>query len=135
MLRAAYGYNYSRFVDYKPKGKDYSHNVVPLTPRHTLSVMGDYTVNTPLNWMDRITFSAGTTALGPIYWSEENDFQQPLYALLDAKVRMEWKNVGLEVWGKNLTSTKYAVYGFKMGNSFAQAGRPLTFGCTVNYQF
>lgn len=135
VLRAAYGYNYSRFVDYKPSGKDYSHNVVPLTPRHTLSVMGDYTVNTPLNWMDRITFSAGTTALGPIYWSEENDFQQPLYALLDAKVRMEWKNVGLEVWGKNLTSTKYAVYGFKYNGNFAQAGRPLTFGCTVNYQF
>lgn len=135
VLRAAYGYNYSRFVDYKPKDKDYSHNVVPLTPRHTLSVMGDYIVNTPLNWMDRITFSAGTTALGPIYWSEENDFQQPLYALLDAKVRMEWKNVGLEVWGKNLTSTKYAVYGFKYNGNFAQAGRPLTFGCTVNYQF
>ena len=52
MLRAAYGYNYARFVDYKQEtvaaaGKpakvvDYAHHIVPLTPQHTLSAMGDY---------------------------------------------------------------------------------------------
>ena len=44
-------------------------------------------------------------------------------------------NLGVELWGKNLTSTKYVVYGFKSSANYAQAGRPLTFGCTVNYQF
>ena len=35
--------------------------------------------------MDRLTFSVGTSALGRIYWHEDNDAQQPFYALLDAK--------------------------------------------------
>lgn len=145
VLRAAYGYNYARFIEYKQEtvgaaGKpakvvDYAHHIVPLTPRHTLSAMGDYTVEKPLNLMDRLTFSVGTTALGRIYWHEDNEAQQHFYALLDAKVRMEWKNLGVELWGKNLTSTKYVVYGFKFGANYAQAGRPLTFGCTLNYQF
>jgi hypothetical protein len=61
---------------------------------------------------------------------------QNFYALLNAKVAITKGMFTWEVWGKNLTDTEYMAYGFKSGKTnYAQDGKPLMFGTTIELNF
>ena len=69
---------------------------------------------------------------GKIYWNEENDISQNLYALLGAKVSFVCKNFTLDLWGENLTDTDYRTFYFmSISNSFLQRGRSRQLGVTL----
>ena len=71
--------------------------------------------------------------MGRIYWNEQNDRSQPFYTLLDASIRFEQRHYAIDIWGRNLTGTRYDTFYFEsIGNSFLQRGRPRTFGVTLS---
>ena len=135
LFTANYGYTYARFLDYKKnKTTDYSGNMLPLVPRHTMDVAGQYTIH-PRRGLDAIRLSTDVQGVGKLYWHENNGQAQKFYALLNAKAAFQKGIVTLELWGKNLTSTDYLSYYFISTSSYAQKGKPLTFGANVIVDF
>ncbi|ADV44711.1 TonB-dependent receptor plug [Bacteroides helcogenes P 36-108] len=130
-LQLNYGYAYARFLNYiKSEKQNYSGNFLPMVPRHTLSLNGGYTFHIQSQLVDRFTFSAGLTGIGPIYWNEDNKVRQDFYTLLNAKVSASKGWFTWEVWGKNLSDTNYLSYYFVSSGAFAQRGKPITFGAS-----
>ena len=71
---------------------------------------------------------------GKIYWNEDNTLSQPFYALLGAGVTYTKGALSLQLWGKNLTATRYHTFYFmSIGNEFLQRGKGIEAGLTVRY--
>lgn len=131
-LRLSYGYTYARFLDYqKSETVSYTGNMLPLVPRHTLSLNGSYTITPRQGIMDRLVLSVGLNGMGKIYWNEDNLVSQRFYALLNAKASATFGPVTWELWGKNLTDTDYLTYYFKDSAAYGQKGRPVSFGTSL----
>lgn len=135
-LNVNYGYTYARFLSYKKSETvDYSGNRLPMVPNHTLGCNATYTVF-PSGWLDRVMVNVGVNGLGRIYWADDNVTYQNFYSLLNAKVALTKGMVTWELWGKNLTDTRYMAYGFKSSTGhYAQAGSPLMFGTSIEVNF
>ncbi|MCM1108024.1 MAG: TonB-dependent receptor [Clostridium sp.] len=144
----SYGYTHSVFKKYEPgltdtQGKEvnYNGNYVPFAPRHTVSAGIDYTFHpTGIHGLHTLTIGVDMTGAGEIYWTEDNSLKQPFYALLNAHVQFHVGQVWLNLWGKNLTSTRYNVFCFTNQVTmqelrFAQPGRPLQFGVDASIHF
>lgn len=133
---ANYGYTYARFLSYEKSATvSYTNNRLPMVPNHTLSLDANYTVN-PTGWLDRFMVNVGLRGLGRIYWAEDNVVSQNFYTTLNAKMAFTKGIVTWELWGKNLTDTNYMAYGFKSSTgNYAQAGKPLMFGTTIELNF
>lgn len=135
LLALNYGYTDARFVEYeKEVGKQrvaYGGNYLPLVPRHTFSLTGGYTLHPTCSCIDQLTLQGGVTAVGPIYWHEDNQAKQQLYALVNLKIGVSKGCFTWEVWSKNLTNTNYLSYYFTTRKSYAQQGKPLTYGTSV----
>lgn len=145
---AAYGYTHSTFRRYETGERnadgtavDYKGNRVPFVPSHQFA--------TGLSWRQPLAkgafakgllFGVSCTGAGQIYWNEENTLKQPFYALLNAHVGIDFGPAQVEVWGKNLTDTRYDTFAFTSQAStrelkFAQQGRPLQFGVDLKIHF
>jgi hypothetical protein len=114
---------------------DYSGHYIPYAPQHTAHglVMAQYRVGK--KWLQALSLALRVNCIGPIYWNEQNDCKQQLYALMGANFSLEWKYVQLQLWSKNLTGTAYNVFYFRsMGNDFLQKGKPREFGGTVKIE-
>ena len=132
----SYGYTYARFLDYHKSAKqDYSNNKLPLVPRNTLGLNASYTMMPAGGFLDRLTFSTGLTGIGRIYWAEDNAVSQDFYMLLNAKVSAVRGILTWELWGKNLTQTKYTTYSFRSSADYAQRGKPISFGTSLIVNF
>lgn len=123
---ATYGYTHSQLLDYKD-------NKVPFIPSHTFSAMADYR-------MGKFTVGLNVAGNGPTYWDVDNEYRQKLYATLGAHAMVDFGVIKLNVWGRNLTDTKYntmLVNSSIDGNnrSFAQQGNPLQVGADVILHF
>lgn len=123
---ATYGYTHSQLLDYKD-------NKVPFIPSHTFSAMADYRIG-------KFTIGLNVAGNGPTYWDVDNEYRQKLYATLGAHAMVDFGVIKLNVWGRNLTDTKYntmlvnsSIDGTK--RSFAQQGNPLQVGADVILHF
>lgn len=145
---ASYGFTHSIFREYETgltdaegQAVDYNGNHVPFAPRHTLSAGTDYTFfRTKQKVLKEVTVGADMTGVGEIYWTEDNLLKQPFYALLNAHVTFNFGNVGLDIWGKNLTDTRYDIFCFTSRATmqelrFSQPGRPIQFGADLKVHF
>jgi outer membrane receptor protein involved in Fe transport len=136
-----YGFTMATFTDYKVhidsiNIDDSSGNRVPFSPQHTLSVSADYKWIVNKKLLDGIYFNVQCVGNGNIYWTEENEINQPFYALLNANISFRKKQFQLDVWGKNLSNTNYLAFYFEtLGNPFAQKGNPVQFGATFSLKF
>ncbi len=141
LLTAAYGYTHATFLDYNDGENNYAGKFVPFAPMHSVAVTGAYTWEFARE--HSLTLSAQFMGQGGIYWTEANDVEQPFYGLLDASLSYNWRWLGFSLWGKNLTCTRYNTFYFETMNaedlstvnSFAQQGRPITFGANVTFTF
>ena len=132
-----YGFTRATFTDYDTsaddKGADYSGNYVPFVPMHTLNADASYT------WFlknSRLTVGAGCHGAGRIYWTESNNAYQNFYALLDARATLELSNIGITLWGKNLTGTRYNTFYFESANRcFEQHSTPFQLGIDLSMHF
>ena len=132
-LQVAYGYTRATFVKFDTGKADYAGNFIPYAPQHTLYAGASYTLRTGWNWLEYVIFRVAANGAGRLYWNEANTFSQPFYALLEASIRFEHRHWAVDVWGRNLTDTRYDTFYFmSIGNSFLQRGRPRTFGVSLS---
>ena len=131
-LQASYGYTYAKMLEARMGvGKDYSGNMLPLVPRHTLSFNANYVVNNLGRIADKLMFHANLTGVGPLYWREDNAVKQSFYTLLNLKAALTRGIFTLEVWSRNTLATHYLTYYFVAPKPMAQKGKPFTIGTTL----
>ncbi len=141
-LSAAYGFTRATFTDYdlgttEGVSADYSGNRVPFAPEHTLGALASFTQPLRGRFLRSVGASLHATGAGRIYWDEANTFSQPFYATLDARLSAELAGgVSVELWGSNLTATRYSAFAFEsLERRFAQLGAPRRFGLDVSLHF
>lgn len=84
--------------------------------------------------IDALVFRVGYSGVGKIYWDDANTASQPFYGLLSASVTIEKGAAEIDLWGKNLTGTRYDTFFFKsVGNCFVQRGKPTMLGISVRF--
>ena len=123
---ATYGYTHSQLLDYED-------NQVPFIPTHTFSAMTDYRIG-------KFTVGLNVAGNGPTYWDVDNEYRQKLYATLGAHAMVDFGCIKLNVWGRNLTDTKYNTMLVNSSidgtnRSFAQQGNPLQVGADIIMHF
>ena len=141
----SYGYTHAAFRRYDDKidGKDVSYkgNFVPFVPAHTLSASASYRIPLSNKVLHALTVGLNTTAQGKTYWDETNAYSQAFYACFGANVRFDFaKDISLNLWGRNLTNTRYNTFAFDSSATgaslyFAQRGAPLQSGATLSIHF
>lgn len=127
-----YGFTHSDFRQFEENGISYRGKTVPFAPQQTLSLAGTYEL--PIKnckHLSAIRFSTDWTAMGKIYWNEENTRSQNFYGLLNGSITLVQGDYSLSGWVRNATDSDYKTFYFEsIGNEFAQRGMPITFGAT-----
>lgn len=135
-LAGSYGYTNARFRKFSDGINNYKGNYLPYAPRNTLFLQGVWGVPTHNSILGNITFDLNMRGIGSIYWNEANTEFQNLYFLLGAGITLGTDTLNLQLWGKNLTDTKYYTFYFmSMGNEFLQRGRGPEIGATLRCCF
>ena len=133
-MNLSYGYCDARFVRYNDGKADYKDKHVPYCPQHTLFAQAFYTYNFRggNDWAQSITLDASLKGTGEIYWNEANTQRQPFYALLGSSITLAGKHYSLQLWGHNLTGTRYNTFYFvSISHEFLQRGRERMLGATL----
>ena len=134
-MDASYGFTDARFIDFNDGMGNYAGHFIPYAPKHTLNGLVMVQYRADKKWLEAISLSVRANTNGPVYWNEQNDCKQNIYATLGANLSLEWKYVQLQLWTKNLTGTQYDVFYFRsMGNDFLQKGRPRELGATLRFE-
>lgn len=121
----AAGSKHNEYISYKDKN-------VPFVPKHQFSAMADWRVD--LNGPDvfrSITFGLNAAGQGRTYWEADNELSQKFYAVVGAHIALDMGAVVLDVWGRNITNTRYNTFlvNSKLTNqNFAQLGNPAQMG-------
>ena len=124
-LNLSYGFTNAKFIEYAGDAV-YDDNYVPFVPRHTVAAAAEYMFS-----VKRVHFNIGAnvTGAGRTYWTESNSASEPFYLLLGAHVGARYKNVAINIWGKNLTDKQYVPFYFEsLSQGLAQTCRPRQFG-------
>lgn len=133
-LNGSYGYTNARFREFFSGKTDYKGKVIPYAPQNTLFLQTLFYVSPRRGVVKHWIFDLNLKGTGKIYWNEENARWQKFYAQLGASVTAEGKHWSIQLWGKNLTGTRYHTFYFmSMGNEFLQRGRPWQIGATLRF--
>lgn len=139
-LFTEYGYVSATFKKYRSDKVDYTGNVIPFAPRHTLSLGGNFTHYFKRNsFIDRMMLNVQYNGAGKIYWTDANDTYQPFYGLTNASITFSKGMFNLEFWGKNIFDKKYKAFYFETAdltgqvNPIVQWGYPTRIGATIRY--
>lgn len=142
-LTASYGLTDATFTNYNlgqssnGETTDYTGNRVPFVPKHTFSAAADFRQPLQTDWLKDFSIGADVKGAGSVMWDEANTFSQDLYASLGAHIGLELANgLGISVWGRNLTASRYATFSFdNMNQRYAQYAQPRHFGVDVKWRF
>jgi iron complex outermembrane receptor protein len=102
----------------------------------------DLTFNVGATYAKEVSFGK-ITASGVYSYNDgffaqaDNRLRQPAYETVNLSLGVELENgLGLSVWGKNLTDSRYAVaLGARGAGDFIQYADPRTFGATASIKF
>ncbi|MDO4497381.1 MAG: TonB-dependent receptor [Bacteroidales bacterium] len=134
-----YGYARSTFEKYDDGSElDYTGNLVPFAPMHTLSydVAYSWPVKSCGEVLEQVTLGLNGQGAGRIYWNEANTAWQNFYMLPGARLALEGKHASLTLWGKNLADKEYNTFWFEsVGLQYEQHGKPLQVGVDVKIKF
>lgn len=134
-----YGLTHSVFKEYTDEDNgnaiDYSGKRVPFVPMHTIGAMVDYAI-LPRS----MTMGIDLSAQGRTYWDEANTYSQPFYVLLGIHANITIGNIGLKMWCRNITDTRYCTFAFDSSASgqklyLAQRGNPVQAGLDIDWHF
>jgi len=143
-LTASYGFTEAKFTEYKDSARvngvyqevDYSGKYVPMIPKHTFAMGGDYTLNVDKRCLEKVILGAQYTAASSIYWTEENALSQGFYGVSNGQISFLKDNLRFDCWIKNALNQQYNTFYFEsLGKAFAQQGKPRQIGITVQYSF
>lgn len=144
----SYGLTHAAFKEYSDSVRvgrnltrvDYKDNRIPFIPQHTLAASADYRFDFGGRCLRSLTLGANFNGQGKTYWNEANTISQKFYGVLGAHLAADFGWLGVNVWGHNLTQTRYntfAVESAATGQShwFAQRGNPFQMGVDVSLHF
>ena len=132
----AYGYTRATFRRFSDGIEDFRGKRVPYAPSNTLFTAATYRQPLTLGWLHAVSLTADMRGTGSIYWDEANLWRQPFYTELGATLRFEFPAGSFELWGKNLTDSRFNTFRFEsMSNSFFQRGLPARGGLTLRLDF
>lgn len=129
-----YGYTNAKFVEYHDGKADYKDKYVPYSPTHTLYASAGHVfdLNANSDFARQLSVGIDCYGAGKIFWNEANTLSQPFYALLGAGVTLHGKRYALQLWGRNLTDTRYSTFYFvSIGHEFLQRGHGRSLGITL----
>jgi outer membrane receptor protein involved in Fe transport len=139
---ATYSMTHANFREYTDSVKvdgtmtevDYKGNKVPFVPQHMFSGMVDYRFDITSDGLLRsLTLGVNVAGQGKTYWDEANTVAQKFYATMGAHAQLDMGAVSLDLWGRNLTDTRYATFGLAYSGGFiGQRGLPLQFGVDMH---
>ena len=139
---ATYSMTHANFREYTDSVKvdgtmtevDYKGNKVPFVPQHMFSGMVDYRFDIASDGLLRsLTLGVNVAGQGKTYWDEANTAAQKFYATMGAHAQLDMGAVSLDLWGRNLTDTRYATFGLAYSGGFiGQRGLPLQFGVDMH---
>ena len=134
---ANYGYTHTEFYDYDIGTTDYTGNIVPFIPEHNALLAADYNiVSNDNNLLKNIIVGVQGNGLGRIYWNEENTARQNFYCTLKAHVLFDFGQWSVNLWGDNLTCTKYNSFYFESSQrKYYQKGTPFQLGVDLHWKF
>ncbi|MBL8544459.1 MAG: TonB-dependent receptor [Hyphomonadaceae bacterium] len=141
-VSGAYAYldaSFNDFVDATAGGADYTGNVLPQAAEHSASIAADF--RSPLSSGIDLVLHGDATYRSEIFFSPSNDadFSQDGYALLNARIGFDFGAWSLMAWGRNLTDETYAL--FRSGGvidptqQIQALGAPRTWGVELRGQF
>lgn len=131
-INGSYGFTDARFREFDNGQENFKGKVIPYAPRNTLFLQTLFHISPRKGGIRHWTFDLNMRGTGKIYWNEANTRWQKFYAQLGASVMAEGKTWSVQLWGKNLTGTRYHTFYFlSMGNEFLQRGRPWQAGVTL----
>lgn len=132
VFNMAYGFTDARFRSYNDGRGDYRGKRVPYAPQNTLFASASWNADC---WsFAGITpeFEGNVRGVGSIYWDDANAHRQPFYALVGASVMLRHKNWSVQLWGRNISDTRFNTFRFvSMNRGFYQRGLPVTYGVTL----
>ena len=133
----SYGYTLAEITEYvKSSSVNYNGNIAPYVPNHTLNIMIAQTVETKnLSYLDNYKLQINFQQVGDTYWDLENSMLEEAYNVTNMTLSFNYKNLKLDVWGKNLFDTYYHAYMFKTSAWYGQKGQPRRFGTTLSMNF
>ncbi|SHF85574.1 TonB-dependent receptor [Dysgonomonas macrotermitis] len=136
-IQLSYGYTHAKFKRYTVNEElSYADNYLPMVPSNTFSTTANYSIRLRNTFLDKIVLNGQYVGLGKLYWNEDNLASQPYYGVFNGKISFVAKNISIDLWAKNIGCKDYITYYFtSMGKTFAQAGRPFTFGTNINVKF
>lgn len=114
---------------------DTSGNSTPLAPKFTASLGATYTV--PLENEGHVQFTAQYSYNSGFFYETENRLRQEKYGILNGAIEYRiddrW---GVELWGRNLTDTRYfALRSSSSTGAYASFAAPRTYGIDVKFDF
>ena len=136
-VMATYGFTDARFVDFFDGMQNYKGKRLPYAPSNTLFCEASYMFNVSRKFREHyFAIHLNFSGTGDIYWNESNTLHQNFYGLLGASIGYHTPKWSVEVWGKNLTDTKYYTFYFKsIGNEFRQRGHGVDYGLSIRATF
>ncbi len=135
-MNARLGYTNAEYVDYSKGKKTFNGNKLPYVPRYTFYTDVRYTMDIHKPYLKSINCILSYSGIGKHYWTEDNVAYQNYYGLLNANVVFTNKNWNVTLWAKNLLDADYTAFYFRaIGHSYAQQGRPMTFGVKIGVDF
>lgn len=136
LFNMSYGYTNAEFVKFFNGRQDFAHKRVPYAPSHTFFAGVTYSTTFKSSIIDELSINANVRGVGPIYWDEANEYRQPFYALAGASVHLRHDWLSLDLWGENLTDTRFYTFSFvSISNRFLQRGKPFVYGATLRLNF
>ena len=131
-LNVSYGYTNARFVRFFDGLQNYAGRRLPYAPSNTFFAQAIYAFQGNRLGDKSVILDINCRGTGSIYWNEDNSLRQPFYALLGASVTLKAPKWEIQVWGRNLTDTRYYTFYFmSMGNEFIQRGEKISGGVTL----
>ena len=128
-FNGSYGYTNARFVNYNDGREDFKGKRLPYAPANTLFLQCIYSLQNASLGNKSIIFDVNMRGTGDIYWDEANSLRQPFYALLGGSVSLKTPKWEVQIWGKNLTATRYNTFYFmSISHEFLQRGAKINAG-------
>lgn len=132
-INGSYGFTDAKFRRFFNGIKDFKGKRLPYAPSNTLFLQALYEKKI---FEGRLSFEVNVKGAGRIYWNEENTEWQDFYCLLGASASFSSGSMTMQLWGKNLTNTRYKTFYFlSMGNAFFQRGKGIELGGTIRFDF
>jgi len=124
----SFGYNKTKFDNYKDERGDYSGNTNHMAPKYNYNVGALYRTD------NGFYASADVNGYGDMWLNRENDFKRDAFNLVNTKVGYESENYDIYLYADNLFDKEYDSKGIYNG-SYVIYSEPREIGIQLAYRF